>query len=338
MITLLEDFSLKNHNSFKIETKARYFAEADILSDLVYFIKHKPYTQLPVMVLGEGSNILFKSDYDGIIIHPIIRGIDILHEDLTSICVRAGAGENWDSFVAWAVEHQYGGIENLSLIPGSLGACPVQNIGAYGAKVSEVIESVETIDLVDGNIKTFSVSECKFSYRTSIFRNDLKGKKIITSVVFRLTKSPVLKIDYGTIRERLTKYKEVNISALRMVIMNIRMEKLPDPASIGNAGSFFKNPVISDEEFRMILNRFPGIPNHPAENTGYRKIPAAWLIEKCGWKGRRTGDAGTYPVQPLVLVNYGKATGHEILELSEKIAKDVLEKFNIRLEREVNVV
>lgn len=338
MITLLEDFSLKNHNSFKIEARARYFAEADILSDLVYFIKHKPYTQLPVMVLGEGSNVLFKSDYDGIIIHPVIRGIDILHEDLTSINVRAGAGENWDSFVAWAVEHQYGGIENLSLIPGSLGACPVQNIGAYGAEVSEVIESVETIDLVDGNIKTFSVSECKFSYRTSIFKDDLMGKKIITSVVFHLTKSPVLKTDYGMIRERLTKYKDVNIGVLRMVVMDIRREKLPDPASTGNAGSFFKNPVISDEELRMILDRFPGIPNHPAEIAGYRKIPAAWLIEKCGWKGRRTNDAGTYPSQPLILLNYGKASGQEIWELSEKIAKDVLEKFNVQLEREVNVV
>lgn len=338
MITLLEDYSLKNHNTFNVEAKARYFAECDNISDLVHFLRHRPYNDLPVMVIGEGSNILFKSDFNGIIIHPLIRGIDILHEDHTGITIRAGAGEKWDSFVEWAVGNQYGGIENLSLIPGSIGACPIQNIGAYGAEISEFIESVETINLENGKSKTFTIKECGFGYRTSIFKTVLKGKIIITNVVFRLTKSPVLKTAYGTIRERLKNFKYVNISTLREVIINIREEKLPDPAIIGNAGSFFKNPVISTEELRIILDRFPEIPNHPAEIASFRKIPAAWLIEQCGWKGKRIGDTGTWPAQPLVLVNYGKATGLEIQELVEKIENDVFERFNIRLEREVSVI
>ncbi len=338
MITLLEDYSLKNHNSFGVEAKARYFAECDTVSDLVHFIKHRPYTDLPVMVIGEGSNILFQSDYNGLIIQPVIRGIDILHEDHAGIIVRAGAGENWDSFVKWAVEKRYGGIENLSLIPGSLGACPIQNIGAYGAEVSQVIESVETIDLLDGTSKTFSSSECGFGYRTSIFKGDLKGKKIITNVIFRLTKLPVLITYYGVISERLKKYKKIDINILRKVVMDIRRERLPDPAKTGNAGSFFKNPVVSDEEFETIFSRFPDLPHFPAEDAGYRKISAAWLIEKCGWKGKRIGDTGIWPGQPLVLVNYGKATGQDILRLSENIAENVLEKFGIRLEREVSMV
>jgi len=338
MITLFEDYSLKNHNTFNVEAKARYFAECDNIPDLVHFLRHRPYNDLPVMVIGEGSNVLFKSDFHGLIIHSFIRGIDILQEDHTGITIRAGAGEKWDSFVEWAVGNQYGGIENLSLIPGSIGACPIQNIGAYGVEISEFIESVETINLQDGKSKTFTLTECGFGYRTSIFKTVLIGKIIITNVVFRLTKSPVLKTEYGTIRERLKNFKYVDISTLRNVIINIRREKLPDPAIIGNAGSFFKNPVISNEELRIILGRFPEIPNHPAEIAGFRKIPAAWLIEQCGWKGRRTGDAGTYPNQPLVLVNYGKATGKEILELADSIAEDVLKKFNIRLEFEVNVV
>jgi UDP-N-acetylmuramate dehydrogenase len=338
MITLLENYSLKNHNFFKVEAKAMYFAECDTVSDLVNFIRHRPYDDLPVMVIGEGSNVLFQSDYNGLIIHPVIRGIDILHEDNTGIIVRAGAGENWDSFVKWAVEKRYGGIENLSLIPGSIGACPIQNIGAYGAEVSQVIESVETIDFLDGTSTTYSSSECSFSYRNSIFKGDLKGKKIITNVIFRLSKSPVLITGYGVISERLKKYKKIDTNTLRKVVIDIRRKKLPDPAKIANAGSFFKNPVVSDKEFGMILSRFPDLPHFQAEDAGCRKIPAAWLIEKCGWKGKRIGDTGTWPAQPLVLVNYGRATGQDILKLSEKITEDVLEKFGIRLEREVSVV
>jgi UDP-N-acetylmuramate dehydrogenase len=338
MITLLEDYSLKNHNSFRVEAKARYFAECDTVPDLVHFIRHRPYDDLPVMVIGEGSNVLFQSDYNGLIIHPVIRGINILHEDNSGVIVRAGAGENWDFFVKWAVEKRYGGIENLSLIPGSLGACPIQNIGAYGAEVSQVIESVETIDLLDGTSTTYSSSECGFGYRNSIFKGDLKGKKIITNVIFRLSKSPVLMTGYSVISERLKKYKNIDANTLRKVVIDIRRKKLPDPAKTANAGSFFKNPVVSDEEFGTILSRFPDIPYFPAEDSGCQKIPAAWLIEKCGWKGKRIGDTGTWPSQPLVLVNYGKATGQDILKLSEKIAEDVLEKFGIRLEREVSVV
>ena len=338
MITLQEDFSLKNHNSFRVEAKTRYFAECDSVPDLIHFVRHRPHTDLPVMVLGEGSNILFKSDFNGTIVHPVIKGIDILHETHSDIIVKTGAGENWDSFVEWTVKKHYGGIENLSLIPGSVGACPIQNIGAYGTEVSEVIEAIETVDISNGKIKTFNLSECGFGYRTSIFRSDLKAKKIITYVVFRLAKSPVLKTDYEPISERLKKYKNMNISTLRTVVVNIRREKLPDPSKTGNAGSFFKNPVISDEEFGMIIHRFPDLPYYPAESTGYHKIPAAWLIEKCEWKGKRIGETGVWLGQPLVLVNYGEASGKDIFELSEKIAADVFAKFNVKLEREVNVV
>lgn len=338
MISLLEDYSLKSHNTFNVETKTRYFVECDNIPDLAHFLKHRPHKDLPVMVIGEGSNVLFKSDYNGLIIHPFIRGIDILQEDHTGITIRAGAGEKWDSFVEWAVGNQYGGIENLSLIPGSVGACPIQNIGAYGAEVSDFIESVETIDLQSGKSKTYTLAACGFGYRTSIFKTILKGKLVIINVVFRLSKSPVLRTEYGSIRERLKNYKSIDISTMRNVIMEIRSQKLPDPSSIGNAGSFFKNPEISILELKAILTRFPKIPNHPSEKAGFLKIPAAWLIEQCGWKGKRIGNAGTYPNQPLVLVNYGNATGHEILTLAEKIENDVFDKFNIRLEREVNVV
>ncbi|KPK83432.1 MAG: hypothetical protein AMS27_12880 [Bacteroides sp. SM23_62_1] len=335
---LFEDYSLKNHNSFKIDVKARYFAEADTITDLIHFVKHKPLTQLPLIILGEGSNVLFKSDYNGVIIHPIIRGIEVIHEDGKHVIVKAGAGENWDAFVEWAINRHYGGIENLSLIPGSVGACPVQNIGAYGVEVSEVIESVETIDMTDGELKLYSKPECNFGYRTSIFKNELKGDKIITSVLFRLSRSPVLKTDYGEIRKKLKKYKDFDIRTLRTVIMEIRQEKLPDPAQIGNAGSFFKNPVITDEEFKKLVRIYPEIPGHPSDTPGQWKIPAAWLIEKCGWKDRCIGEAGTWSRQPLVLVNYGNSTGKQILELAESITRDVSEKFSIQLEKEVNVI
>jgi UDP-N-acetylmuramate dehydrogenase len=304
----------------------------------MHFIKHNPNPQLPVMVLGEGSNILFKSDYNGILIHPVIRGMEIINKDRDSVFVKSGTGENWDTFVEWAVKQGFGGIENLSHIPGSVGASPIQNIGAYGVEVSEVIDSVETIDLMDGHLKSFTRSECDFGYRNSIFKNELKGKIIITGVIFRLSKSPVLKTNYSGISERLKKYKDININTLRIVVTEIRSEKLPDPARIGNAGSFFKNPVIADDEYRKLVSVFPEIPDHPADIPGYRKIPAAWLIEKCGWKGKRTGDAGTWSKQPLVMVNYGNATGKDILKMAEKITEDVLKKFGIKLEREVNVV
>ncbi len=338
MIILRENYSLKNHNSFGIDVRTRYFAETDNEPDLVHFINHNPVSGLPVMVLGAGSNVLFVTDYEGLIIHPYIKGIEVIEERSDYLTVRVGAGEIWDSFVEWAVKKNCGGIENLSLIPGSVGACPVQNIGAYGCEVSEVIEQVETVQIRDGVKKIYHKNECRFGYRTSIFKTDLKSSVIITYIVFRLSKIPVLKINYGSIRERLKKYSEPSLNAVREVIIGIRSEKLPDPAKIGNAGSFFKNPVLNEKEFRSFIQSHPDAPNFRAEKEGFHKISAAWLIEQCGWKDRRIGDAGTYPQQPLVLINYGNATGKEIYDLSANIKKDVLNTFGIQLEREVNLV
>lgn len=337
MITLRENYSLKNHNSFGIDAKTRYFAETDNESDLVHFIRNNPARDLPLMVLGAGSNFLFVSDYEGLIIHPLIKGIEVLRESNTNVTIRVGAGELWDSFVEWAVRNNYGGVENLSLIPGSVGASPVQNIGAYGSEVADVIEKVESIHIQSSQKKTFSKKECRFGYRTSIFKTDLRSLVIITHVSFRLSKKLILKTEYAGIRESIKKYREPSIKDVREVIIDIRSKKLPDPQKIGNAGSFFKNPVLDKDEFQNFIRNHPDAPGYAAETKGFHKIPAAWLIEQCGWKGRRIGNAGTYPLQPLVLVNYGDATGKEIYELSEKIREDVLKSFNIQLEREVNL-
>jgi len=338
MITLRENYSIKNHNSFGINARARFFAEIDNERDLVQFIHHNPAAGLPLIILGSGSNILFVSDYEGLIIHPLIKGIDVLSEDSNNITVKAGAGEVWDSFVEWAVRKNYGGVENLSLIPGSVGASPVQNIGAYGSEVADVIEQVETIQIINGQKKIFSHKDCRFGYRTSIFKTDLRSLVIITHVLFRLSKKPVLKTEYGAVNEMLNKFKEPSVSAVREVIIKIRSEKLPDPQKIGNAGSFFKNPVLDEKEFNSFIENHPDAPSYQAETKGFHKIPAAWLIERCGWKDRRIGDAGVYSLQPLVLVNFGNATGKEIYDFAEKIREDVLKSFNIQLEREVNVV
>ena len=337
MITLRENYSLINHNSFGIDARARYFADIDNESDLVQFIHHNPAMGLPLMILGAGTNILFISAYEGLIIHPRIKGIEVLQENSNFLTVRVGAGELWDSFVEWAVNKNYGGVENLSFIPGSVGASPVQNIGAYGSEAAEVIDKVETIQIRNGLKKTFSQKDCRFGYRTSIFKTDLRTMVIITHVVFRLSKKPVLKTEYGAVNERLKKYKEPSVHAVREVIIGIRNEKLPDPKKIGNAGSFYKNPVLNEKEFQSFIHNHPDAPNYQAEIKGVHKIPAAWLIEQCGWKGRRIGDAGVSPLHPLVLVNYGNATGKEIYSLSEKIREDVLKSFSIQLEREVNV-
>jgi UDP-N-acetylmuramate dehydrogenase len=338
MITLRENYSLKNHNSFGIDAKAMYFAETDDETDLIRFIQHNPLRDLPLMVLGSGSNILFISDYRGMIIHPLMKGFEVIFENKEYITVRAGAGELWDSFVEWAVRNNYGGVENLSLIPGTVGASPVQNIGAYGSVVAEVIEQVESIDTRTGRKRTFSRQDCRFGYRTSIFKTDLNPAVIITHVVFQLSRDPVLKTEYGSVNERLAKYGERTISTIRKAIIEIRSEKLPDPKTMGNAGSFFKNPVLNEDEFQSFIQHHPDAPSYPDETKGFHKIPAAWLIEQCGWKGRRMGDAGTYNLQPLVLVNYGNATGKEIFEISEKIREEVLKSFHINLEREVNMV
>jgi UDP-N-acetylmuramate dehydrogenase len=291
----------------------------------------------PKLILGGGSNILFTHDFDGIVIYPDLKGHELVNQTEENVWIKAYAGENWDQFVAYCVGQNWSGIENLSLIPGNIGACPNQNIGAYGVEVKDVIESVETIDLQTGSIHKFSNVECQFGYRNSIFKNEAKNKYIITSVTFKLSKKQVFKINYDLVAEELKNFPEVNIASIRQAIINIRRRKLPDPSQLGNAGSFFKNPVVSLEIYGAIQSEFPNVPSYRVGEL-LVKIPAAWLIETCGWKGKRLGNVGTYDAQPLVIVNYGDASGNEIFDFARKIQESVLNRFGIDLEMEVSIV
>jgi UDP-N-acetylmuramate dehydrogenase len=271
------------------------------------------------------------------VVQPAILGREIISEDRSTVQVQVGAGENWDEFVAWATTWDFGGIENLSMIPGTVGSSPIQNIGAYGVEVEQTIERVLAIDILTGQKLTFEHEACRFGYRDSIFKGSWKHKCIITSVVFRLAKKPVLNTGYHQVAERMAGQDRQDVNTLRRLIMEIRREKLPDPDILGNAGSFFKNPIIPEEVYEALLTDHPELPSYPAP-AGTRKIPAAWLIEQCGWKGKRIGDAGTFERQPLVLVNHGNATGRQILDLASKIEEDVSKKYGIRLEKEVNIL
>jgi UDP-N-acetylmuramate dehydrogenase len=289
------------------------------------------------LVLGGGSNLLLTKNIQGTVLHMLAKGISVVHETKENVFVQASAGENWDSFVQYAVQNGWGGIENLSLIPGTVGASPIQNIGAYGAEVKDTIESVRYFNL---KTKTFCIlknKDCRFGYRDSIFKHKLKNTAIITHVVFRLSKKPVLNSSYGAVAEELKKYPAVNLLTLREAVIAIRRRKLPDPTIMPNSGSFFKNPVVTSAQYKKIQKAFPDIPHFISEDKKI-KIPAAWMIEQCGWKGFRKGDAGVHELQPLVLVNYGKATGKEILALASKIIQSVKKKFGVDLATEVNVI
>lgn len=334
-----ENLSLKPLNTFHVDAFAKeaiIFDSIDDAKDIVAsgIIEDKEY-----LVLAGGSNILFTSDFDGTLLIPKIKGIEVEEEDKSYYWVKAYAGEDWDNFVKTMINYGWGGLENLSLIPGTVGASPIQNIGAYGVEVKDRISQVEYIDLETGHIHRLSKPACDFDYRTSIFKKELKGKCIILSVVFRLMKEPVVNCRYKSLADRFEgKYiDDISIQDVRDVVIEIRNSKLPDPKEIGNGGSFFKNPVIKKDTFEELKKGAPDIPYYEV-SFDYVKIPAAYLIEKCGWKGFREKDAGVHEKQPLVLVNYGNSTGQEIFDLSEKIKKSVLEKYNIELEREINVV
>lgn len=333
-----ENISLKEFNTFGIGVKCRYFFQADEDRDIQDFLTGYDPAQGPLMILGGGSNVLFTGDFGGTILRICTKGIHVVSEDDDSVLVSAAAGERWDDLVDFCVERGWSGIENLSLIPGNAGTAPVQNIGAYGVEMKDVFHELEATDLKDGSKKLMTAYDCRFGYRDSIFKNELKGRMIITSVTFRLSKEPALNLSYGNIREELTAMNVMNpdIRAVREAVIHIRRRKLPDPAVTGNAGSFFKNPVIHEEKFMALKERFPGISFYPQEDGC--KISAAWLIEQCGWKGKRTGDAGVNVLQPLVLVNYGQATGRDIIRLAEDIKGSVREMFGIKLETEVNII
>jgi UDP-N-acetylmuramate dehydrogenase len=333
------DFSLKHLNTFGIDAIAKYFVEFKSVNELNEILITDDVKKMPKFVLGGGSNILFCKDYDGLALKNGIMGIDIDAEDENHVYIKTGAGEEWHKLVLFAVNNGYAGIENMSLIPGSVGAGPIQNIGAYGVELKDVLVEVEAIEIETGHLRRFTNEDCKFGYRNSIFKGEEKGKYIITSTTIRLNKRPVLNTKYGAIEEEIKRMglHQISIKAISDAVINIRQSKLPDPAKTGNAGSFFKNPEIKMEQFDKLKEFFPNIIAFDTVD-GNKKLAAGWLIEQCGWKGKRIGDAGVHPNQALVLVNYGNATGNEILILANDILKSVLEKFGVELETEVNII
>jgi UDP-N-acetylmuramate dehydrogenase len=333
---IFRNILLNNYNTFGIKSTARCIIHVSTDKDAIKLMRHELYWKEPLLIVGGGSNILFTGDFNGTILHPVFGGIRIEEEHDNEVVISAGSGVIWDKLVGWAVKNNLGGIENLSLIPGMTGAVPVQNIGAYGSEVKDTIIKVKAISLNEGKIIFFNNEECSFGYRKSIFKNELKGKYLITRTWFKLKKKPAFNLEYGSLKEEVEKLGTPSLETVRQAVINIRKSKLPDPEVTGNAGSFFKNPVIDPALAEAVKSKFPDIPHYP-DPSGI-KIAAGWLIEKCGWKGIRIGDAGVYDSQALVLVNYGNAKGEEIYDLSEKIRQSVREKFGINLEREVQII
>lgn len=332
-----ENFSLKDYNTFGINAYAKYFAE--FFSEKILFEILKDRKDTEKMILGGGSNILFTKNFEGIVLKNSVPGISITKEDDEFVYVKAGAGVNWHQFVMYCVSNNFGGVENLSLIPGNVGASPMQNIGAYGIEIKDVFYQLEALHIKDNCLQMFKNADCEFRYRDSIFKRKYKGRFVILNVTFRLLKKPVFNISYGAIEAELNNMHVENLSiqAISDAVIHIRRSKLPDPAVIGNAGSFFKNPEIDNHALHELTRIENKVPSYKTGENKF-KIAAGWLIEQCGWKGYRKGDAGCYEKQALVLVNYGKATGKEIYELSEEIMISVHEKFGIELEREVNIL
>ncbi len=332
-----ENFSLRQYNSFGIDARAHFFAPFHTLEELQSLTERSQPSKR--MILGGGSNILLTKDVEGWVLKNEIQGIEEVGETSNEIFVKAGGGENWHRFVQYALARNWAGLENLSLIPGNVGAAPMQNIGAYGVELKDVFNSLEAFHLQDRVVHTFTAGDCRFGYRESIFKKELKNRYVILNVSFRLRKEPVFHTAYGAIRQELEKMnvQELSIQAIAQAVINIRSSKLPDPAVIGNAGSFFKNPSVPADTFAQLQKAHQGIVGYPNED-GTVKLAAGWLIEKAGWKGFRKGDAGVHALQALVLVNYGSATGKDIFNLSEEILQDVQKKFSVTLEREVNIV
>lgn len=335
-----ENISLKPYNTFGIAAKARYFASFYSIEELAELTSLPPTNnqQLPTLILGGGSNILFTQDYNGLLLKNELKGIEVIKEDEEHFYVKAAAGENWHQFVLYCIDHNYAGVENLSLIPGNVGASPMQNIGAYGVEIKDVFHSLDSFNLIDKKVETFYKEDCEFGYRESVFKRKYKGKYVISSVTFRLNKRPTFNTSYGAIQHELDKMEihEVTIKAISQAVINIRTSKLPDPKETGNAGSFFKNPTIPAMQFENLKKEFPNIVGYPSGDN--IKVAAGWLIEQCGWKGYRKGDAGCHAKQALVLVNYGDAKGSDIYDLSTEILESVKMKFDIDLEREVNII
>ncbi len=339
MIRILENISIKNFNTFGVEAKARYFAAISGYDALRSLIQREKPAEKKLLIMGGGSNLLFTGDFNGWVLRNEIKGIEIVKKADKHVLVKVGGGENWSDFVDLTVDNGWGGLENLSLIPGTAGAAPVQNIGAYGVEQKDAFVSLEACNLMTGKICTFSGPECDFGYRSSIFKAAEKGKWFVLNVTYRLQKKPELNLGYAPLRKALEgkPAEQITAKAVCDAVKSIRRSKLPDPQTLGNAGSFFKNPVVRQEKFNHLQQQFPKIPFYRLENEKV-KIPAGWLIEQCGWKGKRMGDAGVHQWQALVIVNFGGATGQEILQLANAIQYDVRQQFDIGLEPEVLVL
>jgi UDP-N-acetylmuramate dehydrogenase len=351
---VLQNISLKQYNTFGIDVKAAQFAVFKNIDEAVELLTDQPAyrtgrrstnNKQRSLILGGGSNILFIQNFNGLILKNEIGGIEKIKEDDDHVYIRAGAGVNWHQLVMHTIENNWAGLENLSLIPGNVGASPMQNIGAYGVEIKDVFLELEALHIDENKLVSFNAGDCEFGYRESVFKRKYKNKFIITSVTYRLNKQPVFNTSYGAIEQELDKMdvKELSIKAISQAVINIRSSKLPNPAEIGNAGSFFKNPEVNKTHYQQLKTEYPAVVGYDLPN-GNVKLAAGWLIEQCGpqdsvsWKGYREGDAGCHSRQALVLVNYGNATGKEIFELSDKIINSVKEKFEVVLEREVNIV
>lgn len=332
------NYQLKSLNTFGVESIAKFFVEVNSIVELQQVLASAEFKNNPYLILGGGSNIVFTKDFDGLVIKNNLLGKKILEENEESVKIHVASGENWHALVMWATGQGWGGIENLALIPGTVGATPVQNIGAYGVELRETLELVDTVELATGQEKVFTASECRFGYRDSIFKNEAKGKYFITGVTLKLNKQPIVKTEYGTISSELEARGviEPTMEHVRDAVIAIRQSKLPDPAIIGNAGSFFKNPVVDESTFQKLQKEYHEIPSF-RQDRGI-KIPAAWLIEQSGWKGKRVGNVGVHDKQALVIVNHGGASGNEIKQLAFAVIASVQEKFGIKLEPEVSMI
>lgn len=339
MPEIKETISLKPYNTFGLEAKAKYFAVFRSVEDLKKILQNQRFKKEKKLFLGGGSNILLMNDYNGLVLKNEIKGVEIVSENTEKAALKAGGGENWHSFVLESIERNLSGIENLSLIPGTVGAAPMQNIGAYGVEIKDVFVGLEALNLETLEIETFNKSQCNFGYRESYFKHEGKGKYVILNVSFELSKIPNFNISYGAIQDTLKEMgvKELSTKAISDAVIAIRKSKLPDPAEIGNSGSFFKNPEIEKSLYDKVKEQYPSVPSYPIDlNTV--KVPAGWLIEQAGWKGKRIGDIGVHAKQALVLVNYGGGKGQQIADLAYEIQTSVFEKFGITINPEVNFI
>ena len=338
-MNIIENYPLLKLNTFGVDVKAKYFTSINTINELIEVTKTNLFKDLELLILGGGSNILFTKDFDGLVILNNIKGKEIIDQNQQSIFLKIGAGENWHELVMYCVDNGWGGIENLSLIPGNTGTAPMQNIGAYGVEIKETFIELEALEISSGKIVKFNNSDCEFGYRESVFKNKMKNQYIILNITLELKKNPVLNINYGDVKAILESQniKNPTIKEVSNAIISIRQSKLPDPKKIGNSGSFFKNPIVSLNQLELIKKKYPNVVNYEINENEF-KIAAGWLIERAGWKGKKFNNYGIHEKQALVLVNYGLANGMEIFELSEKIILDIKDKFGITLEREVNII